>query len=123
MANQLYTSAIVLLDGTLLSQATNVTIDWNGNHSRIKTLAGGFVGLSKGAFITEISIDNVVPELGFEFEPSTAISNVEEHQLTIFAGEEALNIAVFIESGSFSKGVDSEPKLSFKAVGGLAVFE
>ena len=89
----------------------------------IKTLANGFSGLSKGAFITEISVDNVVPELGFEIDIPTLVSTVAEVQLTIFAGEESLNIAGFIESGSFSKGVDSEPKLSFKFVGGSGVFE
>lgn len=121
--NQLYTTAAVYFNDNLLSEAMSVSINFQGNHQRVKTLAKGFAGMSQGAPTTEITVSNQVPAVGFEVDVTPIINNLEEVQLTIFTASSTFTVKGFLESGSFEKAVDSEGKISFQFVGGPSVFE
>ncbi len=123
MANKIYTSAALYINNQLLSEAIDLTINFNGNHQRVSTMARGFAGMSKGAPVLEISCNNATPEAGFEFDPSIYINNVQEIKITVFAAGQTLTTKGFIESGSFTKGVDSAASLSMSFVGPPAIWE
>lgn len=123
MATQIYSGAAVYLNHGLLAENTDVSINFNGNHQRVNTLARGFAGLSKGASVTEISFTSAVPDDGFEVDPVPFVNNMEVVEVTIFAASSTLTLKGFVEQASLSKGVDNAMQLTFSFVGGPAVWD
>ena len=119
-SNQLYTSASIYFNDSLLSEAMDVTVKYTSNNQVQKTLAKGFAGVSPGSKMTEISISNAVPDAGFEVDVFSTITNTQEVKLTIFAASKTLTIKGFLMDCDFSKATDSESKLSFNFQGGEA---
>lgn len=121
--NTIYTTAAIYINDNLVSEAMDVTIKTVGNHQRQKTLAKQFAGMSKGATVTEVSVNNAVPQPGFEIDITPIITNLEEIKLTVVAASSIMTVNGFLESGQFNKAVDSDAKLSFEFVGPAATWQ
>jgi hypothetical protein len=114
MAAELYTNAAVYIQGALLLQATSVTIDRKTGAQPQLTLAGGFVGMSPGAPMMEISFANAVPSAGMEFDPGEFMKLLSTTAFTIFAGNRSLTTTGFVTEDSFKKAANSEAVLDIK---------
>ncbi len=120
MALEIYTLAIVLLDGSLLTEESSVTIDRDGRMQPVDTVAKGFAGMSPGAPIIRIDIENGVPARDFEVNPGRYFINpgdIQIVELTVFAANRRLTTKGFILKDNFRHAVNAEARLAFNFIG------
>jgi len=117
---QKYTKATVYWNGTLLSEESSVTVKRVSGAQPVKTTAKGFAGMSPGAPMMTISIDSAVPAADFELNPGPVIENLEDGEITVFAGGRTLTSKGFITDDNFTHAVESQSKLSFEFTGQFA---
>lgn len=120
---QLYSNAYVLLNGALLTQESSVSVEKKSNSTPTYTLAMGFAGLSQGAGIIEINIENAVPSKDFEFHPDLNVRTGEPVEIGIvMAGRQTL-IKGFILNASYHHSVNDASKMSMSLICRYADFE
>lgn len=120
MALQLYTLVSCYVDGTLLAEEVSVSIDRNTRAQEVLTVAKGFAGLSPGAAMMMITIDNAVPSADFELNPGPRMKALAVVELTLFAANRTLTTKGFFIEDSLSHAVNSESKLNIKFAGEMA---
>lgn len=69
----LYDQAFVYINGRLLVQNTSVDVEHADDIAQVKTVPGGFVGITPGAPVTTVKLKEVVPITGFEFDFALAM--------------------------------------------------
>lgn len=119
-STQQYTNATIYVDGSLLSEAASVQVTRNNNDQPVTTIARGFAGVSKGAAVTEITVESAVPSADFELNPDKYMETSKEVEVTVFAAGRTLTSKGFIMSDSFQYGVNQSSSLSFQFMGGPA---
>jgi hypothetical protein len=117
MALQLYTLALVYVNGSLLAEEADVSVDRDARAQEVATVAKGFAGLSPGAAITKIDVTNAVPSAGFELNPGAFIKQLAVVELTILAAGQTLTAKGFIPQDTFQHGVSKEASLRFAFIG------
>lgn len=124
MANlQQYSRAIVYINSSVLSEEASVTVKRSSGSQPVKTVAKGYAGESPGSPMTEITVSNAVPAIGFEFDPGQFINLVEVVEISIVTADSTLTVKGSIIDDNFSHAVDSEAKLEFNFRGGPAIYE
>ena len=117
---QLYAKASVYVDGSLLSEEASVTIKRTTGAQVVKTVAKGFAGVSPGAPMLTISVENAVPSADFELNPGDYMTNLDVVEVTIFAAGNTLTSKGFILEDNFSHAAETQSKLTFEYTGQYA---
>ena len=121
MALQLYSIAVVLVNGSLLSEEVSVKVGRDARAQEVATVVKGFAGLSPGAAFTTIDCENGVPAFDFELNPGKFFAvgggTLQVVELTVFAANRMLTVKGFITKDNFGHAVNSEAKISFSFVG------
>ena len=120
MATDLYAQATVLINGTVIAENTSVKITRDSKANVVETLGKGFAGVSVGAKMITVSVDNAVPSADFEFDPGKYIAELRVAELTIFVSNRTLTTKGFFLSDDFQSAVNSPSSLSFSFVGEYA---
>ncbi len=120
---QLYSKASVYLNGSLLSEESDVTVKRMTGAQVVKTVAKGFSGLSPGAEMLSISVTNAVPSTDFEYNPGSDMKDLNVVEVTIFAAGRTLTSKGFITDDNFAHGAEAQSKLSFEFTGQYADWE
>src|SRR4051812_12671270 len=114
---QLYTKALVYIEGALMSEETDVSFKRTTGAQVVKTVAKGFAGVSPGAPMCEISITNGVPSADFEIDPGAYMQTLQVVEVTIFAAGRTATTKAFVMSDNFSHGVETPSKLAMELIG------
>lgn len=123
MSVQIYSNALVTVNGRLLTEEASVTITKNSGLNPVMTVAKGFAGMSQGAGTAEVDVDNAVPSADFEFNPDPFMKAGATVEVGILmAGRQTVFVG-FITSATYAHSVNQESKLSFKIMCGFEVFE
>lgn len=64
----IYTLGYSSANGGLLIENTEADLEYSDNSTQVLTLAQGFAGLTPGAPVMSIKLNNVIPLLGPEFD-------------------------------------------------------
>ena len=120
---QLYSKAYVIVNGQLLTQESSVTIEKKSNSKPITTVHRGFAGLSKGAGMAEITVDNAIPVKDIEFLPDFFIKDGDSIEIGSVVGARQMICRGFVTDATYSHQTNENAKLSFKAMCRLEVFE
>lgn len=123
MADQIYTSLECYINGGKLAEATSVKISRTTKAQQVDTLSRGFAGMSEGAKMITVSIDNAVPSADFELNPGAFMTSLKVCELTLFAAGRTLTSKGFVIDDNFSKATNSPSSLSFEFVGAWADWE
>lgn len=115
---QTYSKAVVYVNGSLLTEESNVTIKRDSGGNAVKTVAKGYAGRSPGAPMTMITVRNAVPAADFELNPGQFINQTGEVEVSVFAAGKTLTVVGFIISDNFQHGVDASAELEFEFEGG-----
>lgn len=116
MALQLYTLVTCYVDGAMLAEEARVTIDRETNAQNVLTVAKGFSGLSPGAAMMMITVENAVPSADFELNPGARMKALQVTEFTFACAGNILTTKGFIISDNLAHAVNSESKLDFKCV-------
>ena len=120
---QLYTRALVTVDGSLLTEEANVTVTRNSGSQAVMTVSKGYAGESPGSGTVEIDVSSAVPAADFEFDPGEKMFGNESVEISVVAAGKTLTAVGFIISDNFKHAVNSESMLEFKFMGGISKFE
>lgn len=124
MANpQLYTNASVSIDGKSLVQHASVKITQKSNATPVKTVGGGWSGVSPGAPETQIDVTSAVPAAGFEYEPSGKMNGTVPVTVTVFAAGKIFKSKGFILDHNFQHAVNAEATSEMMFQGGPGKWE
>ncbi len=123
MSAQLYTLAFVTVAGKLLTEHTEAQVNRSTNSQQVATVAKGYAGESPGAPMVEIDVTNAVPAADFEMDPGPYMANLDVVEIGVLVAGKQLIASGFIISDSFSSGVNTESKLSFKFRGTFPQYE
>lgn len=118
--SQLYSSAFVTIDSSILSEASSVSVSRKSGASNVLTLAKGFAGVSPGANMIEVKVTNAVPAVGFEIDFSKMIGNLVPVEIGIFAAGKQLISKGFITEDDLKKAVNGDATLDITFVGAYA---
>jgi len=116
-SSQLYTRALVTINGKLLTEETSVTVKRDTKAQEVDTVAKGFAGFSPGAFVTTIDVESAVPSADFELNPGPFMLSLQVVEIGIITDGAQLICTGFIINDNFQHAVNSESKLSFSFVG------
>jgi hypothetical protein len=114
MAGQKYALALVRVDGLLLVEEQEITIDRDSRSQEMNTVALQYAGESPGAGIMTIDIVNAVPALDFELNFGSFFVNIQgEHEISVeIPGGRHLTTRGSIIKDNFRHGVNSPAHLS-----------
>ena len=111
----LYSLAFCLVDGMLLAQEGQLSVNRSTNSQAVNTVALGYAGESPGAAMVEIDVKNAVPSADFEMNPGKFMKSLKECEIGILGpGGKQLTARGFIISDTFEHSVNAESSLSFK---------
>lgn len=117
MALEVYSLAIILIDGSLLTEEASFSMDRDSRAQEVNTVARQFAGLSPGAGIIHADVENGVPSSDFELNPGKYfVKFLKPVELTVFAAGRTLTTKGFIPKDTFRHGVNAEAKISFHIV-------
>lgn len=122
-ALQRYSNAYVFVNGQLLTQESSVTIEKKSNSKPMVTLHKGFAGLSKGAGMAEITVENAIPAKDIEFLPDFFIKEGDSLEIGSVLGSRQMICRGFVTDASYTHQINENAKLSFKATCRLEVFQ
>lgn len=114
---QLYTKAVVYMNGGLLSEESEISVKRSTNAQVVETVAKGFAGLSPGAARAEIDITNAVPSADFELNPGQFMLQLQVVEVTVFAAGRTFTSKSFVLSDNFTHAVNTSSKLSMNLIG------
>lgn len=113
---QLYSGAYVFVAGALLSQNVSVTVEKKNNGNPIFTLGSGFAGLSLGAGVAEVTIENAVPVKDFEFNPDSYMRTGAVVEIGIVMAARQTVFKGFLQQATYSYAIGDNAKLSIKLI-------
>lgn len=114
MAGPKYALCLVRLNGRLLVEETEVTVDRDSRSQEMNTVALDYAGESPGAGIMTIDIVNAVPALAFEVDFGTHFVNLQDQvevQLEKPGGETLTTTGTIIKD-NFRHGVNAPAHVS-----------
>jgi len=114
---QLYSTAILYVNSSVLTEEYELAIDFLSNSNPVDTVGIGYAGDVSGPKRCEITVTNAVPSTGFELDPLRFIAVTQELSFSIFAAGNVLAFNGFIESSNFASAVNTSARLSFRARG------
>ena len=122
-ALQIYSGSFVFIDGSLLTQEFAVTLEKKNNAEPKYTLAKGFAGMSQGAAVVEVTIENAVPSADFEFSPDFFIRTNAAVEIGVVMASRQTIFKGFITDATYSHSVNDASKLSMRLLCRFEEFE
>jgi hypothetical protein len=121
---QLYSMLYCTIDGKLLTEAASIQLTRTSGANPVFTLHKKFAGVTPGASMCTIQVENAIPAAGLEYDPGEAIAKNKIVEIGIVGpgGKSAVSQG-FIASDSYSVGVNAEAKMSFSYSGSFPFFE
>jgi hypothetical protein len=120
-----YSNAFVYVDGNLLYQNAQVSVEKKSGLNMVETTAIGLAGACQGAARVEISIDNAVPLADFELGDfwDQAMKNATVHEIEIRMGSRSSKHNCFVTDATYSHSTNEHSKVGVKLTGQYALFE
>ena len=114
----------ITADGTILSEAAELTLSRSANSTANTTIAKGYAGETMGAPTATFSVTNMVPSADFELDAGNymLVGRVVEIGIVHPSGKQAIFKATIIEDTT-SYGVNGAASYAFNGRGGFPKFE
>lgn len=120
---QLYSLVYCAVGGALLVEHTQATLRRLTDAQVIKTVARGFSGVSPGAPWCSIDVDEAVPSVGFDLDPTPYLLSLQSVEIQLQAASLQSVSKGFILEDTLVHAVDSPSKISFRFIGAFPVWK
>lgn len=121
--SQLYTQVYVTINGKLLLEHASMTLNRSSGAQPVNTVGRGFAGVSPGAPVSSITIENALPVAGFEFNAQDYLKELETVEIGLLAAGLAFTSEGFIMEDTLQHGVSSASGYSFQFMGDFSKFQ
>jgi hypothetical protein len=120
---QLYADIRAQIDGVLLTEAANVSLEKRSGLNPVYNIEG-FGGMSQGATTMEVTIETNVPSREFQFNPDPYMRIGQVVELKLYMTDSKVTTAKgFITDATYSHSVNDAAKLSMKLLCRYSDFE
>lgn len=110
-----YSLAFATVNGLLLAQEQDVSVDRDTNGVPVSTVVNGYSGDSPGAGMVDITVESAVPAANFEFNAGPLMVSLTPAKVFILGpGGKQLKCTVQIYKDQFGHGVNKASKYTFK---------
>ncbi len=125
MANLgLYSIMVAVVNGTLVAEEQQIDFTRTANAQQIATVIKGFAGLSPGAPMLEVDIENAAPQGGFEFDAGPYILSLTPVQVQVIGpGGKVMKGDAFITEDHGTHGVNQAMRYRFRMIMPLTLFK
>jgi len=106
MATELYANGTLFVEGIVVMQAVEFSIDFDTNDNPVNTLALGFAGITPGPGTTAVSITSAVPRTGFEISYHKWAKERKAIEVLGYRGASKISVKGFIKTVGEKIGVD-----------------
>lgn len=114
---QLYSLMFAVMGGNLLAEHQQLDFTRTSNAQHVATVLKGFAGLSPGAPMLEIDVDNAAPSAGLEFDAGPYIASLTPIAVqAIGPGGKALKGDAFITEDHGTHGVNQQMRYRFRCI-------
>lgn len=120
---QLYSNAYLTIEGTVLTQETEVSVEQKSGLIPQFTVPLGFAGMSQGAPYQEIKIENAVPSADFEVNPTRYMRTGQPVEVGVIMANRQMITKGFVTDATFQHGVNKASSLSMTLMCALKDFE
>lgn len=117
MALQQYEKGTLFLDGTLLVEVMNFSLDHDAANQPIFTMYKGFAGVSPGSPVTKGSVSGGIPRVGVDFDYLSKLKAVAVVEFVVFAHSKTKKFKGYIMSIKEQYGADRAAEISFDFIG------
>ena len=118
-SNDIYEGpANVILDSSLLAEATRVTLKYTSGNSTQKTMKKGYAGYARGAGETSAQVENAVPKVGLEQEFVEKCVAGAKCRIEYVSAGKRYQIEGRVDDVESTNGVDEAASFSFTFNGG-----
>ena len=108
----------VFFGANQLAESTSVRVSYNGNNNQVTTMKKGFAGRSRGAFTSEITVENAIPLDGLEEDFIVKCIDNADVVIVIDLAGQRYSFDGYIDSSESSQATDSPASLSFTVSAG-----
>ena len=127
MALQIYSIGVLYVNGSALAEEVSMKIGRDARAQEVATVMKGFAGMSPGAGMTTIDVENGVPAADFELDPGKFFAvgqgTLSVVELSAFVAGRTLSVKGFITKDNFSHAVNGEAKVTFSFIGEPATWK
>lgn len=113
MTLQVYSKGTLLVNGIVIAELLNFTVDHKSGNNAIHTVEKGFAGISPGSAGVEIKCESAVPRIGVDYDYADAQKNHALLDIVYFARSKKCKTKGFIMDFSETYGADKAASLSF----------
>jgi len=106
MATELYAQGSLFVEGIIVMQAVEFSIDYDTNDNPVNTIELGFGGITPGAGMTQVSITSAVPRTGFEISYHKWAKARKAIEVLGYRGSSKISVTGFIKTVGEKIGVD-----------------
>lgn len=117
MALQMYEKGALFMDGVLLAEIGEFSIEHDAKVVEIETMQKGFAGISPGAARTSVDLSSMVPRKGMEKDYITAVQQNTIVELTAFRAGQKGTCKGFLVKASEKYGVNQAAGISTSFIG------
>jgi len=111
--NKLYARIDVYGVGSLLTEETSVSVSRETGNAPMITVARGFAGVTPGAPMLKVHVENAVPQAGIEFDPGAYMIPPTPVEMTFYMGNKALTAKGYIMNDEVQHKANGESSLTF----------
>jgi hypothetical protein len=117
MALQTYSKGSLFIDGVLVAESVEFSIDKKNNDQKVVTQNKGFSGISPGAGETEVKVTSAVPRVGVDMDYDELKDSRKVIQVALVARGKKQMFNGYIADVSENYSATAESKLSFTIMG------
>lgn len=117
MALQQYEKGALFLEGSLLVDVINFSLDHDAALQPIHTMQKGFAGVSPGSPMTKGSVSGGIPRAGLELDYLSKLQGVSVVEFVVFAHSKKKKFKGYITNIKEQYGADRAAEYSFDFIG------
>lgn len=113
-----YTQGQIFIEGALCAEEVTFSTSFKTNNQDVITQAKGFAGVTPGAGMTDVTIEEAIPRAGFELDFYKWAKNRTAIEIVGWRGSKKLTIKGFIDGIDEKHGVNTNSIASITIKGG-----
>jgi hypothetical protein len=121
---QVYNQVFGYIDGALLVENTEIEVEMDGDDQMVLTIVNGFSGVTPSPKYMKVTIKDVIPPTGVQFNAEKAFLNTERHEFKaqLATGETMISTG-FFQKPKRTAGVGKTVTYDYSFVGTPSLFQ
>ena len=112
----------IQFDSRTLAEASTVRASVSSNSNQVTTMKKGLAGRSRGAVVSQVTVENAIPKGGLEVEFMDKCVQDADVRITLLIAGRRMTFEGWIDTVDTSQGVNEMATISFTVTAGPPIF-